>query len=158
MAMAALAQAAVFGAASGIALQGGQSPMIGDILEAAAGGQATHDELAFTGLSGDRGDAAQASQDVVISASQGIPCLCEQRGDGDPAGSWRGREDGHVALLWLLPRLAAFRGGQVSAQLVQLCTRRAQLAIAEGEVLGRNRDMRANRLGGSRRQRDRKST
>src|SRR3546814_7375200 len=33
MAMAALAQAAVFSAASGIALQGGQSPMIGDILE-----------------------------------------------------------------------------------------------------------------------------
>src|SRR3546814_9198989 len=86
MAMAALAQAAVFGAASGIALQGGQSPMIGDILEAAAGGQATHAALAFTGLSGDRGDATQASQARVISPSPGIPSLCAPRRPGHPAG------------------------------------------------------------------------
>src|SRR3546814_1305601 len=45
MAMAALAQAAVFGAASGIALQGGQSPMIGDILEAAARSEEHTSEL-----------------------------------------------------------------------------------------------------------------
>src|SRR3546814_17039009 len=78
MAMAALAQAAVFGAASGIALQGGQSPMLGDILEAAAGGQATHDELAFTGLSCYRGYATQASQDVVIRSEErrvGTECV-----------------------------------------------------------------------------------
>src|SRR3546814_15474298 len=89
MARAALTQAAVFGAASGIALQGGQSPMIGGILEAAAGRQATHDEFAFPGLSGDRGDATQASQDVVISASQGIPCLCrsDERRVGKECGS-----------------------------------------------------------------------
>src|SRR3546814_12668766 len=138
MAMAALAQAAVFGAASGIALQGGQSPMIGDILEAAAGGQATHDELAFTGLSGDRGDAAQASQDVVISASPGIPCPCAQRGDGDPADSWRGRADGHVALIRLLPRLAALRGGQVSDPFVQSLPRLASLILPEGGARGPN--------------------
>src|SRR3546814_7523617 len=61
-----------------------------------------------------------------------------------------------VALLWLLPRFAAFRGGQVSDQLVQLCTRRAQLAIDEGEALDQNLDMSAGRLGGSRRDGDRR--
>src|SRR3546814_15431982 len=71
-------------------------------------------------------------------------------------GYWRGLEDGYAALLWFLPRFAAFRVGEVSDQLVQLCTRRAQLAIDEGEALDQNLNMSAGRLGGSRRDGDRR--
>src|SRR3546814_3727031 len=72
MAMAALTQAAVFGAASGIALQGGQSPMIGGILEAAAGRQATHDEFAFPGL---RSEEHTSELQSLMRISYAVFCL-----------------------------------------------------------------------------------
>src|SRR3546814_11315414 len=71
MAMAALAQAAVFGAGSGIALQGRHRPMIDDIMEAAADGEGTHDDVAFTGQYGTRGTDTPESHTVVISEYPG---------------------------------------------------------------------------------------
>ena len=80
----ALAQSGVLGPASGVVLHGNARPMVNGIAEPGVRGQAPDDDLALAGALGDRGDARQAPEGMVIATPQGIEGLCEQRGEDDP--------------------------------------------------------------------------
>ena len=57
---------------------------------------------------------------LVVSALQGLPAFCEQRGKDDPAVSWQGCEDRRVALLRWLPRFFFHRLSQFLTQPIKL--------------------------------------
>jgi hypothetical protein len=59
------------------------------------------DDAAFAGPLGNRRDSRQTAQSGVVASPQGIPSLCEQRGEDDPSHSRQGCEDPHVMLLFL---------------------------------------------------------
>jgi hypothetical protein len=87
MTVTAMAQRGVFGSAPWIVLHGDTGPVIEGVGEALMGRLSSLDDLRLARAFSDRGDAAQTPQSVVISAPQGIPSLCEQRGEYDPSDS-----------------------------------------------------------------------
>ena len=134
--VAAVAEGGVFGAACGIVLHGDVRPMIDGVAEPEVSGEAADDDLALAGAFGDRGDARQAPEGMVVSSLQGIEGLCEQRGEDDPADSWQGSEDRLVALLRPLPRRALPVVGEALGEAVELAMGFAELAVDEGEPPG----------------------
>jgi hypothetical protein len=77
-----------------------------------AGKPSGHD-AAFTGSLGHWGGATKRPQSMVVSALQGLPAFCEQRGKDDPAVSWQGCQDRRVALLTGFPRFFLRRFSQL---------------------------------------------
>src|SRR5262249_42105043 len=115
MAVSALAQRRVLPAAGGIMLNGDPCPVIDGFLQALVAGMSPDDDAALAAAAGDRGDAGQHPQGVVVSSPQRLCDLGEQRGDVDPSEPWTGTQDRNVALLAALPR----RGLDGGAELVQ---------------------------------------
>ena len=68
---------------------------------------------------------------MVVSALQGLPAFCEQRGKDDPAVSWQGCEDRRVALLTGFPHLGIRRLGDLAAKPVELAMGLFDLPINE---------------------------
>ena len=120
-------------------------------------GLAHNDDPALTGAFGDRRDAGQTSQCMIISALQGIGCFCEQRGEDDPSDARQGSQDRHVALLILLPRVSIFISGELACEMVDPGIRAGNLAIDEIEAQGNRFEVsgrcvdrpRGNRNGGN---------
>jgi hypothetical protein len=73
-----------------VMLNGDPRPMIGRGLQARVAGMALDDDATLAAALGDRSNAKQRPQGVVISPPQGLAGLGEQRGDGDPSEPWRG--------------------------------------------------------------------
>src|SRR6516165_7587586 len=110
MAMTARPQSIVFRPTLVVVLDGGIRPVIDGVPEPGMTGEPSDDDAALSRSLCDRCDTTQCPQSVVVSPLQGIPCLCEQRGEDDPAVSWHGCEDRRVALLINLPRLGLLVG------------------------------------------------
>jgi uncharacterized iron-regulated protein len=92
---------------------------------------AHQDDPAFARSLGDRGNARQAAQRVVISALQGIGCFCEQRGEDDSADARQGSQDRHVTLLSLVSVLGNFLFRQLAGERVELGLRLRYLPVDE---------------------------
>src|SRR5271169_6816275 len=126
MAVTALAQGFVFGFTIGVALGRDTRPMIDGVAEPWMAGVSPNNHTALAGSLGDGGNPAQGAQSRVVSSLQGIPSLCEQRGERDPSDTWQGVEDHGVALLGSLPRhgfrtaLVRRRNGQKARQPIEL--------------------------------------
>ena len=111
MAMTALAQFRVAGAAARIVLDGDTGPMIDGGAQPQMAGLTHEDDAALAAASRHRSDAGQSAQRMIISFAQRFRGLAEQRGEDDPSDARQGSQDGHVALLGFLPRrifLSAF--------------------------------------------------
>ena len=111
MAMTALAQFRVAGAAARIVLDGDTGPMIDGGAQPQVAGLTHEDDAALAAASRHRSDAGQSAQRMVISFAQRFRGLAEQRGEDDPSDARQGSQDRHVALLGYLPRrifLSAF--------------------------------------------------
>ena len=105
MAMTARPQSIVFRPTLVVVLDGGIRPVIDGVPEPGMTGEPSDDDAALSRSLCDRCDTTQCAQSMVVSPLQGIPCLCEQRGEDDPAVSWHGCEDRRVALLIKLSQL-----------------------------------------------------
>jgi len=111
MAMTALAQFRVAGAAARIVLDGDTGPMIDGGAQPQMAGLTHEDDAALAAASRHRSDAGQSAQRMIISFAQRFRGLAEQRGEDDPSDARQGSQDRHVALLGFLPRrifLSAF--------------------------------------------------
>lgn len=119
----------------------------------------THDhDATFATAPRDWRDAAQTSQGVVISLSQGLPGLGEQRGEDDPSHSRQGPEDRRVALLVRRPRRGLLRTGELRAKGIELPVRVLDLAVHHLQPDREGSDMRGGRLSGAWRDLDRLAT
>ncbi|KPL51899.1 hypothetical protein ABB55_06390 [Prosthecomicrobium hirschii] len=130
--------------------------MVDGVGEALMGGLSTLDDLGLARSFGDRCDPAQAAQRVIISALQGLPGFCQQRGEDDPSDARQGSEDRHVtlrpALLHLvLPRFAGLgirsRLRHAFGQAVEPGLGFGILAVDQIEPLGEGLDMGDGGLG-----------
>ena len=112
-----------------IVLDGDTRPVMDSALQPPVAGEAPDHEALLATLSRHRSNACQSAQGMVISSAQGLCGLGEQCGEIDPADSWPGAKDRHVALLEALPRgiLLAF---DLGAQTVQVLLRLLDLLIA----------------------------
>ena len=99
----------ILGLASHIVLNGDARPVIHGHGEPVTAGLAPDDDTALAGPLGHRRDSGQTAQSGVIAPQQGIPSLCEQRGEDNPSNSRQGCKDFHVMLL-LPPRPASSAG------------------------------------------------
>ena len=164
MAVTALAQRLVLGAAGGVALGCNARPMVDGVAEAWMAGVSSNDLPALARPLGDWSNSAQGAQSSVVSPLQGVPSLCEQRGERDPSDAWQGVEDRGVALLDDLPRgglLAVVgdgRTGKKPGEAVELCMSVAELAIDKAKTFDERADVRHGGLGGTRRDANRLST
>src|SRR5215472_18549166 len=125
MAMTARPERIVFRPALVVVLYGGIRPVIDGVPEPGMTGEPSDDDAALSRSLCDRCDTTQCAQSMVVSPLQGIPCLCEQRGEDDHAVSWHGCEDRRVALLTHLPRVGLLVGlfhrlGKARTQDLQL--------------------------------------
>ena len=102
--MAAYTELGIAAAAQLVVLHGGPRPVIDGGAEAEVTSLAHHDDAALAAALGHGRHAAQRAERVVISLTQGLPGLGEQRGEDDPSDSRQGAQDRHVALLLALPR------------------------------------------------------
>src|SRR6516162_7901924 len=139
MAMTARPQSIVFRPTLVVVLDGGIRPVIGGVPEPRMTGEPSDDDAALSRSLCDRCDTTQCPQSMVVSPLQGIPCLCEQRGEDDPAVSWHGCEDRHVALLTHLPRVGLLVGlfdrlGKARAQDLQLPMGAFELLVDEPQA------------------------
>jgi choline dehydrogenase-like flavoprotein len=103
MAMTALAQFRVAGAAARIVLDGDTGPMIDGGAQPQMAGLTHEDDAALAAASCHRSDAGQRAQRMIISFAQRFRGLAEQRGEDDPSDARQGSQDRHVALLGFLP-------------------------------------------------------
>ena len=85
MGVAALAQSTIAAAALGVVLDGDARPMIDGITQPNVRGIAPDDNVGLATPPGDRGDARQGPERLVIAASERPGRLGEQRGEIDPA-------------------------------------------------------------------------
>jgi hypothetical protein len=83
MAMTALAQFRVAGAAARIVLDGDTGPMIDGGAQPQMAGLTHEDDAALAAASRHRSDAGQSAQRMIISFAQGFRGLAEQRGEDD---------------------------------------------------------------------------
>jgi hypothetical protein len=126
----------ISGAADRVALSGDAGPVVDGVAQPDVRGLAHHHDPALARAPRDGCDAGQAAQGLVVSALQGFPCLCEQRGEDDPSDSGQGFEDRHVALLTGLSRLGFALAGESGGEPVELLLGLADLAVDQGEPLG----------------------
>ncbi len=103
MAVTPAAKGGILGLTSRIVLNGNACPVVHGIGEAIMAGLPSDNDAALARPLGDGCDSSQTAQSGVIAPQQGIPSLCEQRGEDDPSDSRQGCEDFHVMLL-RLPR------------------------------------------------------
>jgi hypothetical protein len=95
---------------------------------------------------------------VVVSPAHRLGGLGEQRGEDDPSDSRQGSQDRHVALLGLLPRQGlslSLALGELGAEDIETAVRLLDLAADQLEASGNRSDVRARRLGGASRHRQR---
>jgi hypothetical protein len=85
VAVATSAPGGVFLAAARVALHGDAGPVVGGVGEAVVGGLAAEHDPRLAGSLGDRRDATQTAERVVVSSLQGAGGSSEPRGDDDPA-------------------------------------------------------------------------
>jgi hypothetical protein len=111
--------------------------MIDGIRQPFAAGMAPHHDASLAATPGHRRHPRQGAQGVVISSPQRLRSLGEQRGEVDPADSWAGAKDHHVALLAELPRLAP----KLATELVQLAMRLVNLLINQPKAGDEGTDM-----------------
>ena len=145
--MAAFAQFGITSAAYWIVLNGGARPMINGGPQAHVTGLPHDDYAAFAAAPGHRRNPAQTAQSVIISSTQGLPRLGEQRGEDDPSDSRQGPQDRHVTLLRALPRFGFLGAGQLAAEDVELAVRRLDLLVHELQPHRHGTDMSSGRLG-----------
>jgi hypothetical protein len=89
VAVTALPERGVLGPAAGVMLDRNARPMIERLAQPRIAGEPSGHDPAFAGALGHRGGATKRPQSVVVSALQGLPAFCEQRGKDDPAVSWQ---------------------------------------------------------------------
>jgi len=125
MTMPPAAQRGIFGLASRIVLDGNTRPVVHGVGKPVAAGLPADDNAAFARPFGHGRDSGQTAQSGVVAPQQGIPSLCEQRGEDDPSNSRQGCEDFHV----MLPRSGILRRNKLGrcqlfnrAILVPSCT------------------------------------
>jgi hypothetical protein len=87
--MTALSQSGVFGAASSIMLRSDAGPMVERVLEPRITCEAPCDDAALARALADRRSATENTESVIVSALEGLPTLCEQRGEHDPTVAWQ---------------------------------------------------------------------
>ncbi len=138
MTVAAIAQGLVSGLAERIALRGNASPQVDDVAQPPVRGEAARDDTALAGLSGDRCHAAQAAPRVIVAPPQGVVRLCQQRGADYRTDSGQGSQDGHVTLLFWLPRRwllgIALRRAELVEERVELRARLGELLVDHDEA------------------------
>src|SRR5512134_3677895 len=106
MGVAALAQSSIATAALGVVLDGDARPMIDRITQPNVRRIAPDDNVGLATPPGDRGDARQGPERLVIAATERPGSLGEQRGEIDPADPRHRLEDLDIA------PLAALLGGR----------------------------------------------
>jgi hypothetical protein len=102
VAVTALAQFGIAAAAERIVLDSNPGPVIDRAAQSHMAGLAHDNDAALAATLGHRGDPGEGSQGVIISPSQGLCCLSEERGEDNPSDTRQGSQDRHVALLGLL--------------------------------------------------------
>src|SRR5271157_2071598 len=142
MTMASAPQGGIFGSTSRIMLHRDPRPMVHGVGEPVMAGLPPDDDAAFARSLGYGRDSGQAAQRGVIAPLQGIPSLCEQRGEDDPSYSRQGCEDLHVMLL-CLPWLDLCGRNESCCQDVELAIRYLELPIHKADARNKARDMRA---------------
>ena len=93
MIVAARAQRRIALAADWVVLNGDPGPMIERGLQARVAGMTLDHDATLAAALGDRSNARQRPQGVVISPLQRLAGLGEQRGDVDPSEPWIGTQD-----------------------------------------------------------------
>ena len=142
MTMAPAPQDGVFGATSRIMLHGDSRPMVHGVGKPVMAGLPPDDDAAFARSLGDGRDSGQAAQRGVVAPLQGIPSLCEQRGEDDPSHSRQGCEELHVMLL-CLPRLILCGRNEFCCQDVELAIGLLKLPIHKADARDKARNVRA---------------
>ena len=89
----------IFFSAPGVVLNGDTSPVIDSVAQSSLDRLPHQDLTLLPGSLGNRRDARQASQSMIISSPQSIGSLCEQRGENDSSDARQGSQDRHVTLL-----------------------------------------------------------
>src|SRR5258708_17190656 len=156
MRMAAFAQLGVASAAQPVVLNGGPRPVIDSSPQTHVTGLAHNHDAALAAPLGHRRDTAQTAERVIISLTQGLPGLGEQRGEDDPSDSRQGPQDRHVALLLALPRLRFLGSGEVDAEGIEPPMRLLELTVHDLQPKRDHTDMSGCRLGRAAGDRDRR--
>ena len=146
MAVTSASEGGVFGAASGIVLNGDARPMVHGVGEPVMAGLSSDDDAALARPLGDRRDSCQTAQGGVISPLQGIAGFCEQRGEDDPSHSRQGCEDLHVMLL-SLPRLGLLGRDEAGGQGIELAMGFLELPVDETDARDERGDVGAGGFG-----------
>src|SRR5207245_5829872 len=134
-----------------VMLDGAPGPVIEGLMQAIVAGMSPDHDAALAAAAGDRGDARQHPQGVVISRPQRLAGLGEQRGDVDPSEPWTGTQDRNVALLADLPRPAPCGRRPGGNELTQPPPGLSDLLIDEPQACHDGADMGGgglNRAGG----------
>ena len=153
MIVAARAQRRIALAADGVVLNGDPRPMIGRGLQARVAGMTLDHHATLAAALGDRSNARQRPQGVVISPVQRLAGLGEQRGDVDPSEPWIGTQDRDVALLANLPRRGLGGGFDGGAKFVEPALGLFDLSIDEAQPRRDGADMGGGGGDGARRHR-----
>ena len=104
VAVTAFAQFGVAMSAALVMLRGDARPVIDSAAQPHMAGLAPDDDAVLAAAPGHRSDPGQGPQGVIVSPTQRLASLSEQRGENDPSDARQGSQDSHVALLGLLPR------------------------------------------------------
>ena len=107
--------------------------MVDGVAQADVSGLSHKDDFALARSLGDRRDARQASQGVIVSPSQSIRGFREQRGEHNPSDARQGSQDCHVALLIELFLGLLLAIGEPLGQAVDAVIGLADLAVDEIE-------------------------
>ena len=144
--MAPAPQDGIFGSTSRIMLDGDPRPMVHGVGEPVVAGLPPDYDAAFARSLATVRDFGQAAQRGVIAPLQGIPSLCEQRGEDDPSYSRQGCEDLHVMLLFL-PWLDLCGRNEFCCQGVELAIRFLELPIHKADARSKACDVSAGGFG-----------
>src|SRR5882724_4877042 len=144
MAVPALSQGIIASSGGSVVLKGDARPVMNRALQPSVAGKAADHEALLAALPRHRSNPCQGAQGVVVSSVQGLCGLGEQCGEIDPADSWPGAKDRHVALLGVLPRGMLFF--DLDAQTVQVLLRLLDLLIDQMQTCRKTADMSAGGL------------
>jgi hypothetical protein len=114
--------------------------LVHGIGEPVMAGLSSDDNAALARSLGNRGDSSQTAQGGVIAPLQGIPSLCQQRGEDDPSYSRQGCEDFHVMLL-CLPRFGILRRDEPGGQRLELAMGLFELPVHKADARYERRDV-----------------
>ena len=135
-----------------VVLPGDGGPVVDGVLQTVVGCESADHDQGLAGALGNRGNAGQASQSLIISTSQRVVCFCEQRGEDDPADAWKRFQDFRVTLRLrsrqALPEIDGRR--QCLGQPVHFAIRLGQLLSECGELGEDDLEMSSRGLRGAR--------